>query len=59
MKDQVFFLAEVPPEILSLVNARVAGMAGPAPQVGAGAGAGGAVCLMRSPTVRGLGYSYE
>ncbi len=58
MKDQVFFLAEVPPAILSLVNARVAGMAGPAPQVGAGAGAG-AVCLMRSPTVRGLGYSYE
>jgi hypothetical protein len=36
MKGQAFFLAEVPPAILSLVNARVAGMTGPVPHWVAG-----------------------
>lgn len=31
MKGKAFFLAEVPPAILSLVNALEAGMAGPVP----------------------------
>jgi hypothetical protein len=56
MKGQAFFLAEVPPMILSLANDRVAVMlAGPAPHTGA------VVFLTdkRSPTVMRLGYSYE
>ncbi len=51
MKGQAPFLAEVPPEILSFDNARVAGMAGPAPQTGV------VVCLTgkRSSRARGVG----
>jgi len=50
MKGQAPFLAEIPPAILSLVNSREAGMAGPVPHTGAGD------CLTgkTSPRVRGV-----